>query len=139
MTKIDKIKKYYFKNKMTINDIAQKMEVSKQYVSKIIRNDSRFVEEKNIRIKNQVIKRKKQKMDCKNKKRKEIYDYNAILNYQHTQAAVELSGRKTINNRAFRDWNSSIYEFHIKAKQYRVKKDLTDKISYAVPKKIDWK
>lgn len=51
---------------------------------------------------------------------------------------IELSGRKTINNYAFRNWNSSIYGFHEKTKEYRVQKELMDKISYAVPKKIKW-
>lgn len=57
---------------------------------------------------------------------------------QHIQASMELSGRKTINNRAYRNWNSSIYEYHNKTKDYRVKKDYENKVSYAVPKKIKW-
>ena len=61
-----------------------------------------------------------------------------ILKVQHNQASIELSGRKTINNRAFRNWNSSIYRFHERTKEYRVKEELKDKISYAIPKKIKW-
>ena len=61
------------------------------------------------------------------------------LKAKHYQASCELSGRKTINNRAFRNWNSSIYRFHERTKEYRVKEELKDKISYAVPKRIKWK
>ena len=64
---------------------------------------------------------------------------NEILKAQHYQASIELSGRKTINNRAFRNWNSSIYIFHSKTSEYRIKKEMLDKVSYAVPKKIKWK
>ena len=48
---------------------------------------------------------------------------------QHIQASCELSGRKTINNRAYKKWNSSIYEYHDKTKEYRIKKDLKNKVS----------
>ena len=37
----------------------------------------------------------------------------AQLRQMHIQASRELSGgRKTINNRAFRKWNSSIYNYN---------------------------
>ena len=58
---------------------------------------------------------------------------------KHYQASIELSGRKTISNRAFRNWNSSIYRFHKKTNEYRVKEEMLNKVSYAVPKKIKWK
>ena len=73
------------------------------------------------------------------KVRKENAIANEILELQHYQASCELSGRKTINNRAFRNWNSSIYKFHNRTSEYRVKEDMLNKVSYAVPKKIKWK
>ena len=57
---------------------------------------------------------------------------------QHYQASCELSIKKTINNRAFRNWNPSIYKFHNKTKEYRTKEEMADKLSYAVPKRIKW-
>ncbi len=61
---------------------------------------------------------------------------DGIMEMQHIQASIELSGRKTINNCAYRNWNSSIYEFHNKTKEYRIKENMKNKVSYAVPKKI---
>ena len=61
------------------------------------------------------------------------------MEMQHFQATCELSGRRTINNRAFRNWNSSIYQFHNRSKEYRLKQDFKDRVSYAAPKKIKWK
>lgn len=63
-------------------------------------------------------------------------DY-AILKNQHIQASMELSGgKKTISNRAFRNWNSSIYKYDNKTKSYKVKSNVVT--TYDVPKKIKW-
>ena len=62
----------------------------------------------------------------------------AAMKLLQIQDACEMSGRKTINNRAFRNWNSSIYQYHNRTKEYRIRKDFENKVSYAVPKKIKW-
>ena len=55
----------------------------------------------------------------------------------HIQASIELSdGRKEISNRAFRDWNSSIYKYDKKGKSYVLKKEIITGID--VPKRIKW-
>ncbi len=73
------------------------------------------------------IKRKKEKRKHQNKQehtdktKKYIYDkrekefaINQQLKQNHIQASIELSGKKSINNRAFRKWNSSIYKLNPK-------------------------
>lgn len=55
----------------------------------------------------------------------------------HDQASRELSSGRTISNRAFRNWNSSIYQYNEKSKSYVLKKGI--KVSSDVPKRIDWK
>lgn len=63
-------------------------------------------------------------------------DY-AILRQAHEQASRELSGgRKPINNRAFRDWNPSIYKYDKKTKSYILKKNII--AGADVPKRINW-
>lgn len=80
--------------------------------------------------------------ECITKKRKinqlKKEQDNAILEKQHIQSSIELSGRKTINNRAFKKWNSSIYEYHNRTREYRLKEEIRSKVSYAIPKKIKW-
>ena len=50
---------------------------------------------------------------------------------------MELSGgRKTISNRAYRDWNTSIYNYNEKSKSYVLKKEVT--VGADVPKRIKW-
>lgn len=54
-----------------------------------------------------------------------------------TQATIELSGRRSINNRSFRNWNKSIYQYNLKNKTYFLKKDVV--VTRDVPKKVIWK
>jgi len=139
MSKKDEIITLYFEEKMNTIEISKRMNVVKSYISKVLKQDARYNTEKQRRKDENKIKRKNFNKENMRKVRKNNTIANEILQVQHYQASCELSGRKTINNRAFRDWNSSIYRFHDRTKEYRVKEEMKDKISYAVPKKIKWK
>ena len=55
----------------------------------------------------------------------------------HEQASMELSGgKRPMSNRAFRDWNSSIYKYNNKNRSYELKKGIT--AGADVPKRINW-
>lgn len=141
MQKKEEILYLYYEKKKKSVFISKEINVSAAYITKVIKNDPRYMEEKEIRKKTNKINRNKKKVVWnkikREKMRKERLD--GIMEMQHIQASIELSGRKTINNRAFRNWNSSIYRFYDGAKEYRVKEEIKDKISYAIPKKIKWK
>ena len=138
MSKKDEIITLYFEEKLTAIEISRKINVVQSYITKVIKQDSRYQNEKE-RRKN---KNKENQKIIHNEYMRKVRKNNSInyeiLKAQHNQASIELSGRKTINNRAFRNWNSSIYRFHERTKEYRVKEELKDKISYAIPKKIKW-
>ncbi len=136
----EKIIVLFFNEKLSIIEIAHKLKITKQYVSKIVRQDTRYAKERETRKLNNKEKQKKRvKEYIYNKRKRERQErLNSIVEMQHIQASCELSGRKTINNRAYKNWNNSIYEYHNKTKEYRIKKDYQDKVSYAVPKKIKW-
>ncbi len=140
MSNKEKIINLFFNKKLSIVEIAGKLNITKQYVSKIVRQDFRYTQEReNRKLKNKEKQKKRVKDYIYKKRKKERQErLNAMVEMQHIQASMELSGRNTINNRAYRNWNSSIYEYHNKTKDYRVKKDYEDKVSYAVPKKIKW-
>lgn len=139
MSKKHEIITLYFEKKMSAIEISKNINVTQSYITKIIKQDSRYDSEKQ-RRKNKTRKRhNKINRENMRKVRKETSIAYEVLKAQHYQASCELSGRKTINNRAFRNWNSSIYRFHERSKEYRVKEEMKDKISYAVPKKIKWK
>lgn len=128
----------YFIKKMKQKDIAQKLNISKYIVSRVLTNDSRYKQEKERRKEISIKKHNEKKTESIIRKRKQRqYDY-AIIKNQHIQASLELSGgRKPIGNRAFRDWNASIYKFNEKSKSYVLKKGI--KVGFDVPKKISWK
>ncbi len=140
MSNKEKIIVLFFNEKLSIIEVANKLKITKQYVSKVVRQDVRYAKERENRKLNNKEKQKKRVKDyIYNKRKRERQErLNAIVEMQHIQASCELSGRKTINNRAYKKWNSSIYEYHDKTKEYRIKKDLKNKVSYAVPKKIKW-
>ena len=71
------------------------------------------------------------------KKKKDDIAYEQ-LKQAHIQATMELSGgRKTISNRAFRNWNSSIYKYNEKNQSYQLKRGIN--VGADVPKTIKWK
>lgn len=131
---------FYYEEKLNTVEISNRLNISKQYVGKIVRTDIRYAEERLSRKQKNLLNRKKKKYEYKKKKRKEIRDLrlDGIMELQHIQASIELSGRKIINNHAYRNWNPSIYEFHNKTKEYRIKDAMKNKVSYAIPKKIKW-
>lgn len=142
MTKKEMIIVSYYEERLNTITISKNLNVSKQYVSKIIRTDNRYCDEKKKRKEESAIRQKQRNIQyiTKNRQMKKSANerIDAFLEMQHIQASSELSGRKTINNRAFKKWNSSIYEFHNRTKEFRLKEEFKDKTSYAVPKKIKW-
>lgn len=130
----------FFEEHLNIIKISTQLNVSKQYVSKIVRKDIRHSEETLKRRKENKEKQVERNKKCIQKKRRQDYEnrLNAIVEQQHFQAITELSGKKYINNRAYRNWNTSIYEFNYKTKEYQLKKNFKNKTSYAIPQKIKW-
>lgn len=136
------VKKYviidlYYLKKYKIVDIAKELNVSKQYVSKIVKQDSRYIEEKARRKSENKEKQNQYRKDFMKNRRQRVADENYALKNMHDQASREMSTGRTISNRAFRNWNSSIYKYNKQKKVYELKKGI--KTSSDVPKRINWK
>lgn len=128
----------YFTKKYKQCEISEKLGVSTSSVNRIVMADSRYLEEKTTRKKENKIKHRQKTIRYMNKKRKSGIDseYEA-LRRQHIEASKEISGGiKNISNRAFRDWNTSAYKYNYKSKSYVLKKGIT--VGADVPKKIKW-
>lgn len=136
----EKILKMYFEDKMKQIEIAKELNISKYKVSRVVTKDFRYKLEKEKRKEINKKKHNAQTMQYIAKKRKQRKDGDiayAQLRQMHIQASRELSGcRKTINNRAFRKWNSSIYNYNKNTKSYHLKSGIIT--GYDVPKKILW-
>lgn len=138
MEKQEKIKELYFECKYNQKEISAILGISNKYVSKVLLKDSRYKEEKEKRkLLSQSRHRQKTIDYIKNKRKSNINVEYEKLKQMHIQASRELSGRKTISNRAFRNWNSSIYKYNDKTKSYHLKKEIVT--GFDVPKKINWK
>ena len=140
MNKQEMIKELYFNKKYSQKEIANILDTSNKYVSRILIKDDRYSEEKERRKLDSKITHKQKTKNYINQKRKSKTndsDYQ-VLKQMHLQASQELSGgRKTISNRAFRNWNSSAYQYDKKSKSYMLKKEINT--GYDVPKRISWK
>ena len=127
----------YFNKRLKQKEIATIVGVSKQYVSKVIKTDSRYKEEKQTRKDENAIKRKDYlKEYYKNYDRPKIEDNS----YEQLQAllyqdSLELSySSSNINDYAFAKYNSSIYH---RDKNGNLKLNKGIKVGNDVPKTIN--
>lgn len=129
----------YFNEKMKQIEIAKELNISKYKVSRIVSKDPRYKEEKNNR---KELNKKKNIEETKKyikEQRKQKTNDNSYyeMKQMHEQASRELSGgNKPISDRAFRNWNSSIYRYDRKSKSYILKKEIVTGTD--APKKIKW-
>lgn len=137
MNKKQQIIYLYYEKGLVQTKIAQKLNVSKAYITKIIKKDSRYKEEKENRKKKNKEKNKRETKKYISRKREEKRILDACIRKQHIQASNELSSKKIISNRNFRNWNNSIYEYNYKNKTYILKSKIL--VTEDVPKRIDWK
>lgn len=118
------LRKFFIEGKKQI-EIANELNVSKYKVSRVVTKDERYQEEKERRKRENKQKNNKKTKDYIKNIRKIRREDNIYAQVQeaHIQASVELSeNRETMNNRAFRDWNSSVYKYDKKTESYILKK-----------------
>ena len=127
----------YFNKHLKQKEIATIVGVSKQYVSKVIKADSRYAEEKQTRKDENAIKRKDYlKEYYKNYDRPKIEDNS----YEQLQAllyqdSLELSySSSNINDYSFAKYNSSIYH---RDKNGNLKLNKGIKVGSDVPRTIN--
>ena len=134
MSNKDRIIDLYFNEKYKPTEIAKALNISNAYITKIIKKDPRYIDEKTSRK----LENKTKNISETKKYIKQQRENNSILEaymrQQHIQATMELSGGHGINNRAFRKWNSSAYNYNDKKKCFVFNKRLGR--SYAVPKYV---
>lgn len=110
----------FFEQHFKVNEIAESIGTSSAYITKIIKQDQRYLEEKQSRQEVSKLNRKiAQNNFMKNKReQKRIDDQYSIVQAQHNQDAMELSKRGHMNNQTFRKWNSSAYNYNPSKHRY---------------------
>ena len=132
----DEILDMYFNLQMKQKEIADRLQISKYKVSRIVSKDLRYIEEKERRKKQNKIKHENSKKEQVYRKRKNAQIEYEIMKLLHIQSSIEMSSRKNISNKAFRDWNSTAYKYNPKTKKYYLRKEIT--AGSDVPKIIKW-
>ena len=137
MDKKEQILDLYFDKHLKQTEIAETINASQQYISKIIKKDERYEDEKNSRKSINAEKRKIAQAEYqKNYVRKKEKDiaYEQLL-AQQRQDAIELSyNPHPLSDYAFKKSNSSIYSYDSIKNQYVMLKGI--KAGFNAPKRI---
>ena len=119
MSKETIINLFYIEH-LKVKEISEKVNTSSAYITKIIKQDARYLQEKESRKSASKEKRKiAQNTFIKNKREKQRIDDNySIVQSQHEQASKELSKTKYLTNENFRKWNYSAYKYNPSKRRY---------------------
>ena len=122
MKKAANIIELYFIQMKSIKEIASIVNTSTSYVSRILKQDKRYITEKKNRADERFKQRReKQKEQIYSKRvNKSINQYNSmqLLQQLHNQDVLELSEHRNIGNQALRKWCSSAYKFNSDKNRY---------------------
>ena len=119
MEKVAMINELYFEEKKTLTEIAEVINTSVSYISKILRKNEKYNKEKEKRKNENLLKRRKIQKDLIYGKRKSNIDIEYIkLKTQHEQASMELSKRSILGKDTLRKWCSSAYVYNKNKKRY---------------------
>ena len=124
--KKDKIIELFFIEHLTVKDIAKAVDTSSSYITKIIKKDDRYMQEKEYRKSISKDKRKIAQNEFMRNKRekKKIEDNYSVLKAQHLQASRELSKASHLTNESYRNWNKSAYKYNPSKKRFEFDKNL---------------
>lgn len=119
MSKEQIINLFYIEH-LKIKDIAEKVNTSSAYVTKVIKQDSRYVKEKEFRKSiSKENRRIAQNKFVKEKRELELIEDNySIVIAQHNQAVCELSKRGYLSDESYRKWNYSAYKYNPSKRRY---------------------
>ena len=135
-TLTDDITTLFYMEHLKVKEIAEKVDTSSAYITKVVKQDSRYLQEKEYRKAISKDKRKvAQNKFIKNKREnKRIEDNYSFVQSQHEQATRELSKSKHLSNESYRKWNYSAYKYNPSKKRYEFDEKLGRSID--VPKYI---
>ena len=116
----------YYNEHMKVKDIANMLKVSSAYVTKVIKKDERYYEEKRYRKELSKENRKiaQNKFIKSKREMQRIEDNYLIIKEQHDQASRELSKARYLTNENYRKWNKSAFIYNKKRNGYEFRKEL---------------
>lgn len=134
----EEILNLFFNDGFSQKQIANKLDISKGYISQIVTKDKRYPQFKKEKLITSKKKHNKQIQSITKEKRKQIqFNYlvdDLVLRTMHNQASAELSKGKHLTNESYRRWNYSAYKYNPSKKRYEFNEELGR--SYDIPKYI---
>lgn len=119
MEKTAIINDLYFEQRKSLTEIAEIVNTSISYISKILRKNERYKIEKQKRKQEKLKLRREKQKEMIYSQRKSKIDIEYInLKAKHDQASKELSSQSIIGKEALRKWCSSAYNYNEKKKRY---------------------
>ena len=137
--KKEKILSLYYEQHLKQVDIANKLGITKQYVSKVINQDNRNVCEKESRKQANKEKRKKylkRYFLSYDRPKKEDNSYEQLLAQQRQDMEMSYSNKGKISDYDYLKWNRSAYEQN---KNGNMVLDKSLKVGFTTPKHISMK
>ena len=119
MSKESIINLFYIKH-LKVKEIAEELNLSSAYITKVIKKDDRYIREKEFRKNISKEKRKFSQNEFIKRKRKKqrIEDNYSFVQAQHEQATRELSKAKYLSDESYRKLNYSAYKYNPSKKRY---------------------
>lgn len=130
----EQIIELFYTKHIKLVDIALQLGISNAYVSKIIKKDSRYSDEKAQRKQLNKLKHTEQTIKYIKSKQQSNRDSYEALKSQLKKDAEELSYYFDISDRSFRKFNSSAYKYNIKKKRFEIDRKLV--VSVDVPRVV---
>lgn len=134
MSNKEKIIDLFYNVHLKPADIALELDISNAYITKVIKKDSRYNNEKEQRKQLNESKHKERTMEYIKLKQQSNRDSYEALKSQLKKDAEELSYYFDISDRSFRKFNSSAYKYNTKRKRFEIDRKLT--VSIDVPKAV---
>lgn len=132
----EQILNLYYNEHLKQKEISEIVKTSKQYISKIVKEDSRYYQEKDYRKEVNHEKRTaymQEYFKTYNRPKKDDHTYEQML-AQQKQDSIEMSYHNQLSDYAFAKWNMSAY--HTNKKENLVL-DKNLKVGFDVPKTIN--
>ena len=134
MSKEKEISRLFYDEHQKPTDIANKVNVQKSYVTKIIQKNEKYAEEKEMRKQQTKEKNKNCKRNYINKKRQADKEEYAKMQAQQNKDAKFLSAPKKMNDITFAKWNRSAYTYDSDSSDLLLKDDIIT--GYNAPKRV---
>ena len=110
----------FYNEHLKVKEIAKQLSISSAYITKIIKQDSMYMKEKDFRKKESKNNRKIAQNEFIKKKREKqrLEDNYSYVQSQHEQATRELSKSSHLSNENYRKWNYSAYSYNPSKQRY---------------------